>query len=796
MGVCFWAAAANEHRGTRVMTPNGRKAIMVLGQLRRKHLVYLSLCIVVYIAAVVAFTVRSGFRARAEIMGDIDRRLTLAAKSLKYILAPDFHDRAVDADSISPEEETRNRIAVSEFAFETEFEYLYTLVEKDGRFFFSAPTVTAEELKARTSWYFYPYDDIPDAFVRAYRTHIPAFVEYTDQWGTFRSIALPQRTEGGRTYLACADYNISAIQRILTQNTYRSVLTAVYFLLFSLPFVLLIQRVYSAYNAQLMTVNSELTDVRLHLEDLVRDRTLELQRTNENLRSEINERRQAEQALQRSEARLRAIFEATPDPLVVYDNQGRVQYLNPAFTRVFDWRLEDLRDKRIPFVPDDRTQSTASMIAELYATGKPIRMETRRLTRDGRTLDVFIGAADIKGDGTDTAGMVVSLTDLTDRKKLEYQFHTAQRLEALGTLAGGIAHDFNNLLMGIQGRTSLMLLDGESGGGHTEHLLEIEAYVKKSAELTRQLLGFARGGKYDVKPVDLNRLVRQSAEMFARTHRDITVELRCQSDISVVDADRGQIEQVLLNLYLNAVQAMPGGGRIQIETARVSLDAAAVQSHELEPGPYVKLSVSDTGSGIAEDTLHHIFEPFFTTKTHGRSSGLGLASAYGIIKNHGGFITVDSRRGEGAAFHIFLPASDKEIAADVSAPQKLVTGSGTILLVDDEAMILDVGAQMLRRLGYSVLTAAGGRDALAVYRRQHEAIDLVILDMIMPDMDGNQTYEALTAIDPGVCVMLATGFSINEKAESMLKCGCRGFIQKPFDINALSQKIHEVIGTA
>ncbi|MDY6974432.1 MAG: response regulator, partial [Thermodesulfobacteriota bacterium] len=381
-----------------------------------------------------------------------------------------------------------------------------------------------------------------------------------------------------------------------------------------------------------------------------------------------------------------------------------------------------------------------------------------------------------------------------EREKLQEQLNQAQKMEAVGTLAGGIAHNFNNILMGIQGRTSLMMMDKDTSDPDYEHLRGIEEYVKNAVELTSDLLGFARGGKYEVKPTDLNALIKHENRMFGNTRKEISVQEKYEKDLWTVKVDHGQIRQVLLNLYVNAWQAMPGGGDLYIQTENVTLDKDYIKPFAVAPGRYVKVSVTDTGVGIDAAVREKIFDPFFTTKDAGQGSGLGLASVYGIIKNHGGFINVYSEKGEGTTFNIYLPASEKESMGKAHWTNKHVIqyGRGTVLLVDDEEMIVEVGQAMLENLGYRVLTAGSGREALDLYEKQKGEIDLVILDIIMPDMGGSETFDRLKAINGNVNVLLSSGYSINGGAEIMDR-GCIGFIQKPFSIKALSIKVREAL---
>jgi len=522
---------------------------------------------------------------------------------------------------------------------------------------------------------------------------------------------------------------------------------------------------------------------------------------------DITERKQAEVELQRSEIRYRTLYQEsmqreqlyesllkfTPDAVIIYNLNGEVNYVNPAFTQIFDFSIEDVKGKRIPFVPEGEMEKTIAGIKQVLEGESVTGFETRRLTKDGRVLDISLSAACYDDHEGHRAGIVVFLRDVTEAKQTERQLQQAQRMEAIGTLAGGIAHDFNNLLMGIQGRSSLMLLDKDSSHSDFGHLKGIEDHVKSAADLTGQLLAFARGGKYAVSPTDLNKLVKNQNQMFGRTKKEIAIRGKYEENLWVAEVDRGQIEQVLLNLYVNAWQSMPGGGNLYIQTENVELDENYTSFFEVRPGKFIKISVADTGVGMDESTLQKIFDPFFTTREMGRGTGLGLASAYGIIKNHGGFIEVYSEKGQGAAFDIYLPASDKEVIAEVELSKDLLKGSGTVLLVDDEDMIIDVGKQILEQLGYKVLASKSGRDAIEIYTEKQAHIDLIILDMIMPDMGGGETYDKLKKINPQVIVMLASGYSIDGQATEILNRGCDGFIQKPFDIKNLSFKLNELL---
>lgn len=387
------------------------------------------------------------------------------------------------------------------------------------------------------------------------------------------------------------------------------------------------------------------------------------------------------------------------------------------------------------------------------------------------------------------------LRDITETERLQLQLQQVYKLDAIGTLAGGLAHDFNNLLMGIQGNASLMLLDLEPIHPHYEKLKSIEQYVQSGAELTKQMLGFARGGKYEMKPTDMNELVKKSSDMFGRTKKEITIHTKYQKDIWSVEVDQGQIDQVLLNLYVNSWQTMPGGGELYLETENIVLDKVYIKSFNVAPGDYVKISITDSGAGMDPEIKGRIFDPFFTTKEMGRGTGLGLASAYGIIKNHGGIIDVISEKGKGSTFTIYLPASEKSVKIEKEPQQRIPKGKETILLVDDEDMIIDVGKQILEKLGYNIMIAKSGREELNLYKKNQEKIDMVILDMIMPSMSGGETYDKLMEINPRIKVLLSSGYSVEGQATEILKRGCDGFIHKPFSVGELSQKIRGIFDT-
>jgi PAS domain S-box-containing protein len=518
---------------------------------------------------------------------------------------------------------------------------------------------------------------------------------------------------------------------------------------------------------------------------------------------DITGRRAAEAALRENEAKYRTILEDMEEGYYETDLGGTLTFFNESFCKITGVPRHRLKGMNVrQFMDKDNVNKVWRAFNRVYTTGEPDKaIEVETIHSDGGSRYVEVSAYLMRDAQDEPMGFRGVIRDVTLRKRaaqerirLEAQLHQAQKLESLGTLAGGIAHDFNNLLMGIQGRTSLMEMNKATCDPDMEHLKGIESYVKSAAALTKQLLGLARGGKYEVRPTNINALIQKSATLFGRTKKEITIHSKFGGDIWTVEADQGQIEQVLMNLFINAWQAMPGGGgAIYLETENVTLNDMDVRAFNLAPGRFVRISVTDTGVGMDEDTMARIFDPFFTTKEKERGTGLGLASAYGIIKNHGGKIDVSSKKGEGTTFTLYFPASDATVVQGPVKGETLKAGAETVLLVDDEEMIIDVGAQLLARLGYGVVTSKSGPDALEIYKERQDHIDLVIVDMVMPGMTGGETFDRLKQINPKVKAILSSGYSVEGEATEILNRGCLGFIQKPFNMKTLSRKLREVL---
>lgn len=510
---------------------------------------------------------------------------------------------------------------------------------------------------------------------------------------------------------------------------------------------------------------------------------------------DITRRKRAEEALQQSEERYRSLVENTQDGYFVCDfHTGGFRFLNQRMCDLLGYTREEALQITLWDVLSENDHRIMRTLIESQQAGQKTNTTPRSyiaVRKQGTQFRAEISTALVTFN--EKPAIQGLLRDVTEKERLHAKLQQAQRLESVGTLAGGVAHDFNNLLMAIQGNASLALTKLDASHSVYDKLRNIITYVEDAAALTKQLLGFARGGKYEVKATQLNDLIQKTAQMFGRTKKEITIRIQPQQNLWSVAVDRGQIEQVLLNLLVNAWQAMPSGGQIYIQTSNVVLDTAYAKAYNVRPGEYAKTSVTDTGIGMDKAVQNKIFEPFFTTKGRGRGTGLGLASAYGIIKNHDGIINVYSERGKGTTFTIYLPAAGTAEITGKKSYMSPLRGTETVLIVDDEDIILNVACELLEELGYRTRIARTGLEAVDVYLQAQDEIDVVILDMVMPGMSGGETYDKIRQLNPEVKILLASGYSIDDKASQILRRGCNGFIQKPFNIEELSRKLRELL---
>ncbi|MCG8633879.1 MAG: response regulator [Desulfobacterales bacterium] len=538
-------------------------------------------------------------------------------------------------------------------------------------------------------------------------------------------------------------------------------------------------------------------------------------------RNLLDEKKAFAARLDASEKQYQYMVNNSPDLIFTLDAEGCFTFVNQQFERVLGFPRQVLMG--MPFEDllheDDRQRASdlvGAVSPEMNRSGTfEINFRFKKANDHLAKYDPYsafafmeLKASALPGDdpGQAVQGVYAVGRDVTERLQLEDQLRQAQKMEAIGTLAGGIAHDFNNILMGIQGYASLVKSSFDKDSDVFRRLTNIDEYVNNGAEMARQLLGFAQKNCNETCRLNMNFLLKMTAKMFGRTKKDIVIEQRLEKDLWSTIVDEGQLKQVLMNLYVNAWQAMPQGGKITVQSENLMVTGRKMEELGLsKDGPYVKISVADTGTGMDKATMARIFDPFFTTKERGQGTGLGLATAYGIIQSHKGTFKVDSRPGRGSVLTFYLPVADDRVDRTCAGPQEpgreesltpIVSGKGRILLVDDEKGVIEVCSEMLETLGYEVLVAESGAQAVSIMKKEPFGVDLVILDMVMPGMNGYDTYEQLRALSPDTRVLVCSGYSKEDEIRQMIAKGCNDYIYKPFDVAMLSEKIQAVFNQA
>jgi two-component system, cell cycle sensor histidine kinase and response regulator CckA len=479
----------------------------------------------------------------------------------------------------------------------------------------------------------------------------------------------------------------------------------------------------------------------------------------------------------------------------------RIVFANNAFGRIVRRPLEQWQGMLLDrcFAPG-AAERLDELFGRIRTSGVPVRFAQLELSGAWtEPLAVDLSASLVVDQSNKAIGFRGLLRDASDRlkmeterKELESQLLHAQKMEAIGTLASGIAHNCNNWLTGMLGNLDLIRMDARGQEKVLARIAKIEDIIENAAKMNRQLLGYARGEAHDKQPMSLNEIVRNVADTFAAAKKDIAIELDLAADLRAVEVDKGQIEQVLWNLFINAADAMPGGGRFTIRTANTTAERIKERRLSVPPGDYVVLSCADTGSGIAPTQLGKIFEPFFSTKRE-KGTGLGLASCFGIVQGHNGTIGVSSKLGVGTTFDIYLPAFSGCAYKSVEPVVFARAGNGTILVIDDEPMILETTSQLLTGLGYTVHSALGGEEALRCYANRLDEIDLVIIDMVMPGMNGAQCHARIREIKPDMKTVLCSGYSMNQSVQRIMDQGCNYFLEKPFTLSQVSEVIRQLL---
>jgi PAS domain S-box-containing protein len=510
---------------------------------------------------------------------------------------------------------------------------------------------------------------------------------------------------------------------------------------------------------------------------------------------DITERKQAAE----ERIRLATAVDQAAESVIISDKRGTIQYVNPSFERLSGFTKDDIVGRNFSVLKSDtHDEDFYKEMWQTISSGKAWAGQIGNRMKDGSVRQFETTISPIRDDSGAIVNFVSVNRDVTQEVALEAQLLQAQKMEAVGTLAGGIAHDFNNLLQVIQGYAEVLLRGVSEDPSKYEALQKIHRSAKKGAELTRQLLTFSRKVQSQRRPLNLNQEVEQVKNLLERTiPKMIEIELHLDKTPAIVSADPIQVEQALMNLAVNAMDAMSDGGKIIIETGRATLDEEFCQTHlGARPGEYVLLTISDTGHGMDKEILEHVFEPFYTTKEVGKGTGLGLAMVYGIVKTHEGYIICYSELDSGTTFKIYLPALGQggHWREAGKGEDQLRGGDETILLVDDEEYIRELGVELLSDVGYKVLTATDGESALQLYRKDQQRIDLFILDLVIPGMGGKKCYEEILKINPQAKILIVSGYySVNGPGKEAMEAGAKGFVGKPFDVSYMLKAVRDIL---
>lgn len=513
---------------------------------------------------------------------------------------------------------------------------------------------------------------------------------------------------------------------------------------------------------------------------------------------DLSQRILAEQALREREKKYRTLVESSPLGIALYDLNGNIVELNSALPKMMcSPSLEATRAVNLFTFPLLVRAGLSDAMMECVKSGEHIVGEYPYTTKWGKSLHIRLHVSPVRDREERVVGGLVFCEDISENKRLEEQIRQAAKMEAIGRLAGGVAHDFNNLITAMLGYATLILQQLPQNSQIRDKVEQITGAAKRAASLTRQLLAFSRKQMLDVRPLNLNTSIREFEPILRRLiGEDISLVVHLEPSLRHVLADPGQMEQILMNLAANARDSMPEGGTLTIGTQNVELDPSLLEDkRDLSPGSYVSLSVSDTGAGMDAHTLAHIFEPFFTTKAKGTGTGLGMATVYGVVKQHRGHISVWSELDYGTTFTVHFPVVDEpteKIFADATA-RRHARGTATVLVVEDEEIVRNLACEALETLGYSTLNAADPEEAIRICKRHNGVIDLVLSDVVLPQMDGKSLFAVLSRIRPQMKVLYVSGYTESFIVRHGVLDRDVHFLQKPFTVDKLAAKVNEVL---
>ena len=744
------------------------------------------------ILASLIFSIGLYFEKKSALLRGIDEKLLEAAQFSHHLVGKDYHDRLIDGNSIPSEDyliliDRNNRLCE-----ESGLQYLWSLMLVDGVPVFTTSTSTSHDVKNGDHALFFDRHTNPSIYTEAFASQKIQYSSFQDRWGEGRMVLMPDRDVHGRPFLFAASVSTAEVDSLLAQTMQRSLSISLVILLLGVGVGILFARTLSQPLVQLAETTEAIAqgDLKQEVETGGSSEIASLALSISYMSSSIAAQMMA---LQESETKFKELAELLPEIVFETNLEGNLTYANRAAFAKFGYSREEfdaglLLYRMLALQDRERAGGNIALIMRGEKTGGN---EYTALKKDGSTFPVIIHSTPILQEGH-PIGLRGVVIDITDRRRMEEEIRRAHNLESLGLLAGGIAHDFNNVLTGVTGNLTLLQYYLNKDSEEYEIASEAKQAADRTRDLTQQLMTFARGGSPVKETASIEELLRETTGLSLRGSSS-KPEFHFADDLSPLDVDTGQIGQVIQNLVLNADQAMPAGGLLEISAENIELTGD--DPLPLRPGSYVKITVEDRGTGISQEMLSQVFDPYFSTKETGH--GLGLSIAYSIIQRHDGHITVTSEQGLGTTFEFYLPASQKP---PVTAPQKereLARGAGRILLMDDEETIHRVISRTLNKLGYDVKSVYAGEEALEAYKAAMETEEpfvAVIMDLTIPGgMGGKEAIGKLNEIDPQARVIVSSGYANDPVMADFAGHGFAGKVSKPVDIENLAGTVKKVL---
>jgi PAS domain S-box-containing protein len=758
--------------------------------------------IVLIVIISLAFTVLLYNSKSTSLLRGIDDQLLTAAFFTRALLPTDYHDRITDASSVSPAAYDAIVTKYNGLCSRLNLQYVWSVLEVNGEIVFTSGTATSKEIKNGDYARFFERHTDPAAFTRALQTMQPDYSTFRNKWGHGRMVLVPDVDARGRKFIFGASISLSEVDTLLQRVLIKSLLLSLCILVLgSLLAYHLANGIARPISQLQATAQRIAAGEAVRLEEVTGSAEVaSLSRSIRTMHDVITARMTELQTHRRD---LQVTLDSIGDGVIATDAQGNITRMNRIAQLLTGWETADAVGRPLAevfnIINADTREPVENPVTRVLREGCIVGLanSTLLITRAGTERQIADSAAPITLDGqTEIHGVVLVFRDVTEKYQLEAQLRQTQKMESIGRLAGGIAHDFNNILCGITGYASLLAtaLAGDSTLG--DHARHIQNAADRAAALTQKLLTFTRQRPTHVAPLNLHQALTDVMAIFRQTvDRRIVLVPKLDAEHIVIQGDVSEVHSALLNLLLNARDAMPEGGEIRISTANdtVSDEQTRLGISTQVPGDYLVVNITDTGMGIAPHLREKIFDPFFTTKEVGAGTGLGLASVYATVKECGGSISVYSQVGKGTTFTLRFPVSTLPVAQALTAAGTNTPGSGTLLLVDDEPVLRELGTQILTSLGYRVLLAEDGADAVTCYQAHWQEIDCVILDVVMPKLSGPDTLQQIRDINPHARVLLSSGYTHDARIDRLLDDGLTGFLPKPFTHQELSAAVARVI---